>query len=55
MAISAARFASTPATATLNSTVPRLSSIGLQAALAAASSLSSAASFKLEPTSALEP
>src|SRR5262249_57773463 len=43
-AISAARRASTPATSTRNSTVPRLSSMGRQAARAAASSRFCAAS-----------
>src|SRR5262245_34231662 len=49
-AISAARRASTPATSTRNSTVPRLSSIGRHAARAAASSRACAASSRRLPT-----
>src|SRR5262245_32590226 len=52
-AIKAARRVSTPATCTRNSTVPRLSSIGAQAALAAASSRSCASRSRRLPTIAV--
>src|SRR5262245_52935957 len=51
-ACSAVRLASTPATLMRYSLVPRLSSIGRHAALAACASLSSAASSSRVPTSA---
>src|SRR5262249_56837545 len=51
-AIRAARRVSTPATCTRNSTVPRLSSIGVQAALAAASNRSCASRSRRLPTMA---
>ena len=52
-AIMAARLSSTPAILVRYSMVPRLSSIGLQAAEQAAAAASSAASSSFEPTSAL--
>ena len=52
-AILAARVASTPATFFLKTIVPRLSSIGLQAAAQAAASLSRAASSSFVPMIAL--